>query len=175
MICFIFFCLALTLKVHSHFVFRALSIRLSFRHSLNLKEFLKAISMLSYVRVYGQAWCLLLWYNIVILWGFLTTHTPNMYSGVQRGTLRLSSERCGCIWPAWVGSYWPFIIFYCRGGESHCERDHGSGPCLCFLLWCLNSTSDDRRAGAGNWWASVEMLRRMDDWATYPSRHRAAI
>ena len=46
-------------KVHSRAVFSALSIRLSFRHSLNLKEFLKAISMLSYVRVYGQAWCLL--------------------------------------------------------------------------------------------------------------------
>ncbi len=38
-----------------------------------------------------------------------------MYSRIQQGTLRLSSERCGCIWPAWVGSYWPFIIFYCRG------------------------------------------------------------
>lgn len=38
-----------------------------------------------------------------------------MYSTVQQGSLRLSSECCGCIWPAWVGSYWPFIIFYCRG------------------------------------------------------------
>lgn len=68
-----------------------------------------------------------------------------MYSGVEQGTLRLSSECCGCIWPAWMGSYWPFIIFYCRG-ESHCEWDHGSRPCLCFLHRCLNSTSDDRRA-----------------------------
>lgn len=47
--------------------------------------------------------------------GFLTAHTPNMYSTVQQGSLRLSSECCSCIWPAWVGSYWPFIIFYCRG------------------------------------------------------------
>lgn len=36
-----------------------------------------------------------------------------MYSRVWRGTLRLSSEHCGCIWLAWVGSYWPSIIFYC--------------------------------------------------------------
>lgn len=43
-------------------------------------------------------------------------------------------------------------------GESHCEQDHGSRPCLCFLLWCLNSTSDDRRAGVGKRWACVEML-----------------
>lgn len=83
------------------------------------------------------------------MWGFLTALAPNMYSTVQQGTLRLRK------WAMWLHlaclSRTTLLTVHhiLLRGESHCERDHGSGPCLCFLLWCLNSTSDDWCAGVG--------------------------